>query len=95
MFRISGKGILYIEYYGGILSGGILSKGGSCPGGCCPEDFVLEPVMATYNQIARHLFRDCLVLCRTPSVQGLFNAKELPSKLDWFPSTIEAIKSLQ
>ena len=35
-----GKGILYIEYNGGILSGGILSKGGFCPGGFCPGDFV-------------------------------------------------------
>ena len=35
-----GKGILYIEYNGGILSGGFC-PGGFCPGGFCPRgDFV-------------------------------------------------------
>ena len=58
MFRIWGKGILYIEYNGGILSRGTLSGGfclgGFCPGGIlsrgilsggvCPGNFVLEPL---------------------------------------------------
>ena len=36
--NLGGKGILYIEYNGGILSWGFC-PGGFCPGGFCPRGF--------------------------------------------------------
>ena len=58
MFKIWGKGILYIEYDArgfclrGILSRGILSLGGSCPEGFCPRTF--RTIAGTGDLLSNH-----------------------------------------
>ena len=43
--NLGGKGILYIEYNGGILFGGFC-PGGLCPGGFCPRGIMSGGILS-------------------------------------------------